>query len=708
MKKKASIRILLVGNPNVGKSTIFNALTGGNQATGNWQQVTVEKRVRFLKSEKKNIELIDLPGIYRLDKENEDSIDAQITKNYLKKEKFDFIINIIDLSAPERSLVLTTELLVYQNVILVANMIDKSSKVDLRRLGDQLGAALFPTDGLRKKGLKELFQQILMISETKFVKDKKRFYRLPFPSDIECFIKQVLAAAKQSKIVLQERFSSPISEVQRILQDQKIWRRLGSAKIPLEMQLKKIESSYGGSFHLIIDDIRYRAVHALVQQASHKEIKKERTSILDRICLHRYLGPMIFVLLFYSLLAISLFLGGTFSDYLTAFGEKFFVLLPHKFLQESGISPLVNQVITFGLGRGITTVLAFLPLLFFVFFFLGFLEESGYMARAALLLDSILVSFGLSGNAIIPLILGFSCNVPGIMATRGLKRPSERIIVSMMLPFIPCASRLVIYLALAFMIFPEGGINLVIGLYILGILVAIATAFLLDRTIFKDSLDPLVLQLPRYNWPIFTRLLGQISKRISLFFWKAGRIIVIFAIILTLLNALFPFKGEKNQISFLSYLGRQITPLFHPMGIKNDNWEATVGLLSGIVAKEVVIGTLNSLYTQNYYRERKEENQKKSYLKIFGNKNALFAYLIFCALYFPCITTLTVIWRELGALWAIFSLFWTNYIAYLLSVIYFQTTKILETPFQTLTWYGLGFISFSIVYSLLKKVAKRV
>jgi len=336
-----------------------------------------------------------------------------------------------------------------------------------------------------------------------------------------------------------------------------------------------------------------------------------------------------------------------------------------------------------GIGMGIKTTLMFIPVLSIMFFCLAVLEDTGYMARAAFIMDRMMRYIGLPGKAFIPLMLGFGCNVPAVMATRTLSNARDRILTMMMTPFMSCGARLTIYTVFVAAFFPKGGQNIIFSLYLLGMIMAVFTGILLRHTLLSKQNTPLILELPSYQQPSILKLLQTTWLRLKNFLFRSSRLIIAVCMLLGCLNAIYWSEG----ISLLAWIGKNLTPLFAPMGISAQNWPATVGLLTGIIAKEVVIGTLNQLYSTG-----------ASYgvmVVSFGSSAAAYAYLLFVLLYIPCISTMAVIKQESNRSLMLYSTIWSLILAYTVAVIFYQVSTIAEHPLQTILWsMGLG----SVIY----------
>ncbi|MGB8807648.1 MAG: ferrous iron transport protein B, partial [Candidatus Rickettsiella isopodorum] len=391
--------------------------------------------------------------------------------------------------------------------------------------------------------------------------------------------------------------------------------------------------------------------------------------------------------------------------------------------------------------------ISFIPVIGAMFLFLSLLENSGYMARAAFVVDKLMGAIGLPGKAFVPLIVGFGCNVPTVMATRTLASPRDRILTVMMAPFMSCGARLTVYTLFVAAFFPQGGALIIFALYGLGILTAIFTSLLLRSTTLKAEITPMILELPTYHWPHWGTIFRSTWQRLKLFLFKAGRFIIPICMLIGFFNTISIhgklITGEANQHSLLSSIGKTVTPIFAPMGIQSDNWPATVGLATGLLAKEVVVGTLNTLYSQvGQLTEQADQSTLRDELKTailsipknlhalgktlinpmalkaqapevtqgvygvmshyFDGKLGAFAYLLFILLYFPCISTMAVMQREISRSWTYFSMAWSTGIAYAIATLFYQTGTFSQHPLSTILWYLIVAIALYATYLFLR------
>jgi ferrous iron transport protein B len=456
------------------------------------------------------------------------------------------------------------------------------------------------------------------------------------------------------------------------------------------------------------------------------------TQSIDRVVLHPWLGLPIFLSVMYALFFFSINVGGAFQDFFDILSRSFLVGGVQHALQWLHAPAWLTALLAQGVGGGINTTVTFIPVIGALFLFLCFLEDCGYMARAAFVMDRLMVRLGLPGKAFIPMVVGFGCNVPAVMGARTLANPRDRILAVMMMPFMSCGARLAIFSVFAAAFFPRGGQDIIFVLYLLGVAVALFTGWVLRRTVLPGKPAPLLMSMPDYHWPQLSALLRHAWSRLKAFLWRAGRTIVVVCMVLGLLQsvrwhdgALQPAQGKH---SLLADVGRWATPVFEPMGIQPANWPATVGLATGVLAKEVVVGTLNHLYVRDdvrtasssVWQARASVHQALasvpanlsalsdawknplvaseadhtmghaamgSMVLAFGSVASALAYMLFVLLYFPCVSTMAVMRRELGWSWALFSMAWTTGLAYVLAVVLYQVLAVARVAPIAAAWH---------------------
>lgn len=730
--------ISLIGNPNCGKTTLFNALTGSKQRVGNWAGVTVDKKTGEFSYRGIDFELVDLPGIYSLTPSSVAGEDEIVARDYLVSGETELIINIVDAANLERNLYLTTQLIELKvPMIVVVNMLDIARQhhitIDLETLEKQLGIPVVGLVAAREKGLQEFKNRLIDV--------------LSHPQ------------TTSQAIAFDEKIAEAIDEIAHELNQhghqgnwfatQFLERAPGLSKRFSAESIKRIENiveqtdrHFDGNLDIEIANARYAFINQVITGA----VSRENASIatltdrIDRIVLNRWLGLPIFLLIMYVMFLFTQNFGAVFIDFFDILVGGIFVDGLTHLLTQINAPEWLTVFLANGIGGGLQTISTFIPVVFFMFLFLAILEESGYMARAAFVMDRLMRYLGLPGKAFVPLIVGFGCNVPSIMATRTMDRASDRIITVMMAPFMSCGARLPVYVLFATAFFPTNGQNLVFLLYVIGIIAAIVTGFLLKRTALPGAASAFVMEIPPYHIPTLKGVMLRTWDRVKSFMFRAGRVIVVIVACLSFLNSLGTdgsFGNEDGQNSVLSKIGQTIVPVFQPMGVEEQNWPAAVGVFTGIFAKEAVVGTLNSLYDTLNANESisGEDNEDQPFSLVdvtteafgaigenlaglagaltdpmgvhvddlsnqeeaaeeqgislgtiatiqtlFGSTSAAFAYLLMILLYMPCVAAVAAIYREVGTRWTVFSAAWTTALGYSAATIFYQVTNFATDP----------------------------
>lgn len=718
-------QLVLVGNPNCGKTTLFNALTGDRQRVGNWPGVTVEKKTGTCSWNGQDIRITDLPGIYSLTMlANGASQDERIAADAIVSLPFDLIVNVIDACHLERHLYLTSQLLELGKPVIVAlNMSDialqRGIHIDIDALSQRLACPVVALQAHKGIGL----------------------------DDLKRCLNQTLPPASPMKLNVPAALSQSLHEWQQRLGEQDgmtpelasyhAWRLLEGDTRLLE-SWPALHDAFAAAdladSDVLLADARYQSIHALVTAVQRKrsDASEHMTARIDRLVLHRIWALPIFFGMMYLMFLFAINIGGAFQDFFDISTNAIFVQGSAALMQSLHTPPWLVALVANGIGTGISTTLTFIPVIAAMFFFLALLETSGYMARAAFVVDKAMRVLGLPGKSFVPMIVGFGCNVPAIMAARTLDSERDRLLTVLMSPFMSCSARLAIYAVFVAAFFPSGGQNVVFALYLTGIVMAVFTGFILRKTRLRGQSSPLILELPAYHRPALRRLLRETATRLRYFIVRAGRVILPVCVILGGLNALTIdggfSAGEANSHSVLSWLGQWLTPLFSPMGLEANNWPATVGLLSGMLAKEVVVGSLNSLYAQmghlgqasaagfHFWSDMQAalwsipanlgqlghallnpvlasapdgEVSKSVYgmmVTRFDGKAGAFAYLLFILLYIPCVSTMAAIRQEANRQWMWFSVAWSFLIAYAAAVIWYQLARLPQHPQQSLMW----------------------
>ncbi len=747
-----AVTISLIGNPNCGKSTLFNALTGSFQKVGNWPGVTVERRIGQCNFQQTQISVVDLPGIYQLSTSSKhQAIDEQIACDYILSGQADIIVNIIDAAHLERHLYLTLQLLTMEIPLVVAvNMMDiankRSIKLDLNALQKRLGCPVCGLIANKGTGITELKKIISKLTGQNF----PRKSNITYPDSLKKAIAN-LASDIALELPAYNFCSQWLS--QQALQDLDFSEKKFSPVLTLKIsELKKhLEGVFQEDLDIIFADIIYTHAHQITAAVAIQEtVNTPFTERIDKIILNRFLGIPIFFAVMYLMFLFAINLGGAFQDFFDISSNALFVSGLTQLLFSIHAPNWIIALLAAGFGRGINTTITFIPIIGGMFFFVAFLESCGYMARAIFVIDRFMRTVGLPGRSFVPMIIGFGCNVPAILAARTLEDPRDRTLTILMSPFMSCGARLAIFAVFTAAFFPAGGQNIVFMLYFIGMIAAVLTGFILRKTMLKGDLTPLVLELPAYHLPTLAVLVRQTWQRLKSFIFSAGKLIIPICMLIGILNAI-NIDGSLNQRessnhSLLSSVGRTITPIFKPMGIQEKNWPATVGLVTGILAKEVVVATLNTLYTQEanlmenqassatVLAELKEAVAsipknlaalKNSFInpiiasspeqtvnhQLFGvmyehfsGPVAAFAYLLFILLYFPCISATAVMAKELNKKWALFSAAWSTGLAYAVATIFYQLATFKHHPRQSFIWIAAISAIFSIVISIMKRL----
>lgn len=695
-------KIALIGNPNCGKTTLFNVLTGANQKVGNWPGVTVEKKFGYFQLENETFELVDLPGIYSLEQDYS-GIDEKIALDYLEQSDIGLIINIVDATNLERSLVLTQQLM-ERNVpmLLVMNMIDVAEQqgitVNAYKLASKLQLPVIEMIASQKRGIAELRSELT---------------RLDGESD---------EASKQAS----EPTSAQITNEEKILQRYHQSRQLTNGVVEVS--------------------------------PTHHSLSER----IDAVVINKWLGIPFFLLMIYMIFTIAVNLGAVFIDFFDIIFAAVLVDGTTWLLREVSAHELIVTLFAQGVGGGITLVATFIPVIGFLYLCLSVLEDSGYMSRAAFVIDRAMSGIGLPGNAFVPLIVGFGCNVPAVMAARSLGRDSDRLMTIAMAPFMSCGARLTVYALFAAAFFQENGQNIVFGLYLLGIALAIFTGWIFRKQLFTDEITPSFQEMPAYHVPIPRNILLTTWFRLKSFVFRAGKTIVVVVIALSFLNSIstdLSFGNEDSEDSVLSVIGKSITPAFAPLGIEEDNWPATVGLFTGMFAKEAIVGTLDALYSESSAdaydgnppdliaaagealssigtelmalsstltdplgisigdvsdldavadEQEIEATTLSNMAALFSGPFAAFCYLVFVLLYAPCVAVLGAINKEAGWHWMLLVFGWSTGLAYITATVIYQIGTFSVNPLFSSIWIASMLTILAVFILNLKRLSSKM
>lgn len=734
--------LMTVGNPNSGKTSLFNALTGANQQVGNWSGVTVDKKSGSFSVQDQHYQLIDLPGIYALES-RDSSIDEQIAYRYVLTHQPDLVVNVIDASALERSLLLTLQLReLGLPLLVVLNKYDVVKKrrqsVDVDALARILGCPVVALSAYNRKEVQALKTKL----PDYIAAARQPALSLDYGAEFEALIAQL------QPLVTHEHFSTRGSAVRLLEQDQLL----------LEQQDERVKSllpslqvqATGMDAELTLADVRFGFIHNQARSClqQHGKLSVKASERIDNLLLNRWIGIPVFLLVMYLMFLFSINVGSAFIDFFDIFAGALFVDGIRHWLSAWGTPEWLVSVLSDGVGSGIQTVATFIPVVGFLYLFLAVLEASGYLARAAFVVDRVMRKLGLPGKAFVPMLMGFGCSVPAFMAARTLNAERERLMTSAMAPFMSCGARLPVYALFAVAFFPESGQNLVFLLYLIGIAVAIVTGLVLRKTLLPGTSESMLMEMPDYEIPRPTYVLIKTWHKLRSFIFGAGKTIVLMVTALSMLNSLGTdgsFGNQDSEKSVLSHVAMAVTPVLSPLGIREDNWQATVGIATGIFAKEAVVGTLNSLYQSSVGEEEGEFSLLDSFYEALASipenlqainpwdpaglelgdledKNAMaeeqevslstyanmqthfdgqvgaFAYLLFILLYMPCAAAMGSLVRETGRNWAIFTALWCNVMAFMISTLYYQLATFAAHPMQSLAWVAFYMVSAVLIW----------
>ena len=668
-----AIKIALAGNPNCGKTTLFNALTGANQFVGNWPGVTVEKKEGKLKGHK-DVVIMDLPGIYSL---SPYTLEEVVARNYLIGEKPDAIINIIDGTNIERNLYLSTQIIELGiPVVMAVNMMDLVAKngdnINIKALGDALGCEVVEISALKGTGVKKAAEKAVAAAQQKKAVDRVH----AFAKDVEDTIATVEDKLGSSVPEAQKRFFA----IKLLEKDSKISEQLTTTP-DVSAEVKALEDKFDDDTESIITNERYTYITSIIGKCVKKAAGSEKLTVsdkIDRIVTNRILALPIFALVMFIVYYVSITtVGGFLTDWTndTLFGEW---IIPgaQSFFESIGCADWLTGLIVDGIISGVGAVLGFVPQMLVLFIFLAFLEGCGYMARVAFIMDRIFRKFGLSGKSFIPMLIGSGCGVPGIMASRTIENERDRRMTIMTTTFIPCGAKLPIIALIAGAFFGNAG-WVSWSAYFVGIAAIICSGIILKKTkMFSGDPAPFVMELPAYHLPTVGSVLRSMWERGWSFIKKAGTIILLSTIVVWfttyfgVVDGTFRMLSEEEiDYSILAAIGKCISWIFIPLGW--GDWKSAVATVTGLVAKENVVGTFGILFHYGEVGEAGEE--------IWGNLAAnmtgiaAYSYLVFNLLCAPCFAAMGAIKREMNnAKWFWFAIGYQCGLAYLVSLCIFQ------------------------------------
>ncbi|WP_295097974.1 Fe(2+) transporter permease subunit FeoB [uncultured Fibrobacter sp.] len=727
--EKEVFTIAIAGNPNCGKTALFNSLTGSNQIVGNWPGVTVEKKEGQFKLDNHTIRVVDLPGIYALFANSE---DERAALDYLLKGEADLVVNILDATNLERNLFLTSQLMEKGvPMVLAVNMMDIAASrgihVDLHKLEEILGVTAIGLTAVSPKSCEGFVNDL-----HKLLHNSRE---LPLPKAVkhsEVLEKLIEEIAVPLKPVADKLGASPRWTAVQYLEHSGRVLELAD-ELGVEIPHDKIEEDLGEEVEFALADSRYSYARDIAKAVIRDNTnKRTRTDKLDKLFLNRILGIPLFLIAMYLVFWFAVKVGSAFIDFFDILFGGIFVDGMTELLTKVGAPGVVVALLANGIGTGIQTVSTFIPVIFFMFLCLSFLEDSGYMSRAAFVADRFMRFLGLPGKAFVPMIVGFGCSVPALMGTRTLENKRERFLTLFLVPFMSCGARLPVYALFGAAFFGESAGTLVFGIYLTGIVIALIYGLLLRHTVFMGKESTFIMELPPYHLPKVRNLFRHAWLRLKEFVFRAGKVVLIMVTVLGFMGSVGTdgsFGNDNNEKSVLSAVGTVITPVFEPFGVERDNWPASVALFTGLFAKEAIVGTLNSLYAIEGTGDAADAAPEKTaadegfslkstvkdalvsvpanLVEVFtsianplgikdaieesegaGNEGAyktmqahfnlgrfqVLAYLLFILLYVPCLAAMGTAFRELGRFYGTLMMVLQTVIGWSLSVLFFQVT----------------------------------
>jgi ferrous iron transport protein B len=706
-EKGKTIHVALAGNPNCGKTTLFNRVTNSKEHVGNYSGVTVDAKIATFERNGYTFKLVDLPGTYSLTSFSPEELFA---RNYIIEQSPDIILNVIDSTNLERNMFLTTQLIDMDiKVVIALNMYDDliagGAKLDCEELGKLLGIPIIPTTSSKGVGLDNLFDEIIEVYEDR--DPVVRHIHINYGEELEKSIEAIRKEIRKDKpknVVLSSRYLTIrlLDKDPEALKTLETSSNFSAIHKMAQYEITRLRYRLNDESSHLITDAKFGFISGALQETYIPGIQWRYaiTGKIDQLITHKILGFPIF-LLFMFLTFFATFRLGAFPMNWISYG----VGLVSELVKANMPPGMFKDLLTDGIINGLGSIIVFLPNILILFFFTSLMEDTGYMARAAFIMDKLMHKIGLHGRSFIPMVMGFGCNVPAIMATRTIRNRGDRLLTMLIIPFMSCSARLPVYIVLISAFFKDYPALILTGLYLLGILMAIVMAKILNRTLFRRKETPFVMELPPYRMPVLRNTLLHMWDKASQYVKKIGGTILVAVVIIwaleyfprsaevqpqktgtTVVNAVHDWHVQSQiENSYLGMVGRTIEPVIKPLGF---DWRMGICLVAGIPAKEIVVSTMGILYETGKDSPKSREllpdvlksevyfSGPKAGEKVFNRAVAL-SFLVFVLLYFPCIAVIATIKRESGSWkWALFTVFYTSVFAWVVAFITYNVALI--------------------------------
>lgn len=687
LKESHTIDIVLVGNPNAGKTSIFNAFSGQRERTGNYSGVTVDAKTAIVHHQGYTLRIADLPGTYSISAYTQ---EESFVRKYLFEHSPDIVINVIDASNLERNLFLTTQLIDMDVKVIVAlNMFDEleadGDTFDYNLLGEMIGIPFIPTVGHKGKGIRELFDKVVAVFKGE--DPSVRHVHIHYGEHIEQSIKKLQERIKKSSN-FSEQIAPRYYAIKLLEKDKDIidlieqWEDHADMHEVANKEIQQLETHYREDSETTITNARYGFIAGALKETYVKAEKNDKqlslTERIDHILVHKFWGYPIFLFFVWLMFFSTFFLGAFPMSWIEKLIEWIAIgcitVIPDGFLQDM----MVN-----GIVAGVGGVIVFLPNILILFFFISIMESTGYMARVSFLMDKLMHRIGLHGKSFIPLIMGFGCNVPAIMATRTLANQRDRLLTMLILPFMSCSARLPVFILIIGTFFPDHPVLMLLGIYLLGVILSVLFALLFKRTLFRHSAAPFVMELPPYRVPTGTAVLKDMWIKAKHYLKKMGGIILVASVAIWMLGYFPQRDAGEFEKSYIAQIGKTLEPMVEPLGF---DWKMGVSLLTGTAAKEIVVSTMGVLYAgeevsaetlSTRLKTETHNSGKRTGQYVFSPLVAL-SFLVFILVYFPCVAVVTAVGKESGSWkWALFLVLYTTAAAWILSFLVFQIGSLL-------------------------------